>query len=56
MTSPDKFRAEEARQLDDQMLKDRYGVVRTTVDHFHVGSYRYTSLKDAIAESRRRSA
>ena len=31
----------------------RRGIVRVTVDQFEVGGYRYTSLKDAIAQSNR---
>lgn len=55
MTSPDELTAEEARKLDDKTLEDRYGIVRTTVDCFHVGPYRYTSLEDAMAEGKRRA-
>ena len=31
----------------------RRGIVRVTVDQFEVGGYRYTSLKDAFAQSGR---
>ena len=34
----------------------RRGIVRVTVDQFEVGGYRYTSLKDAIAQSDRAGA
>ena len=34
----------------------RRGIVRVTVDQFEVGGYRYTSLKDAIAQSDRELA
>jgi hypothetical protein len=34
----------------------RRGIVRVTVDQFEVGGYRYTSLKDAIAQSDREAA
>ncbi len=34
----------------------RRGIVRVSVDQFEVGGYRYTSLKDAIAQSDRASA
>jgi hypothetical protein len=34
----------------------RRGIVRVSVDQFEVGGYRYTSLKDAIAQSDREPA
>jgi hypothetical protein len=34
----------------------RRGIVRVSVDQFEVGGYRYTSLKDAIAQSDREAA
>ncbi len=34
----------------------RRGIVRVSVDQFEVGGYRYTSLKDAIAQSDRTGA
>ena len=34
----------------------RRGIVRVSVDQFEVGGYRYTSLKDAIAQSDRAGA
>ncbi|MEQ8967484.1 MAG: hypothetical protein RID91_16845 [Azospirillaceae bacterium] len=35
---------------------DELGIRRTTVDYFHVGEYRYTSLRDAIAAAKRLSS
>jgi hypothetical protein len=34
----------------------RRGIVRTSVDQFEVGGYRYSSLKDAMAQSDRAHA
>lgn len=34
----------------------RRGIVRVSVDQFEVGGYRYTSLKDAIAQANREAA
>jgi hypothetical protein len=34
----------------------RRGITRLSVDQFEVGGYRYTSLKDAIAQSDRSGA
>jgi len=30
-----------------------HGVKRVPVDYFHVGGYRYTDMKDAIAQAKR---
>jgi len=30
-----------------------YGIKRIPVDYFHVGEFRYTSLKDAVAQAKR---
>lgn len=35
---------------------DKYGITCIPVDYFHVGQYRYTHLKDAIAEAERQLA
>ena len=39
---------------NDEMLK--YGISRVPVDYFHYKDFRYTALKDAVAEARRRAA
>lgn len=31
----------------------RYGIVLVPVDYFHYGKFRYTNLKDAIAQAKR---
>jgi hypothetical protein len=33
----------------------RYGITRVPADYYHYGAFRYTSLKDAIAEAKRAS-
>lgn len=33
----------------------RYGITRVRVDYYHYGAFRYTNLKDAIAEAKRAS-
>ena len=40
-------------RLSDQDLLERYGISRTPADYFHYGQYRYTNLKDAIAQAER---
>lgn len=31
----------------------KYGITRVPVDYFHYGDFRYTSLKDAVAQAKR---
>lgn len=31
----------------------RYGIVLVPVDYFHYGKFRYTNLKDAVAQAKR---
>lgn len=49
MSSPEQLRNIEA----DQGMMDRYGIIRVPADYFLYGQYRYTNLKDAIAQARR---
>lgn len=37
--------------IDDQEMT-KYGIIRVPVDHFHFGDFRYTNLKDAIAQAK----
>lgn len=37
--------------MDEQMA--RYGISRVPADQFHYKSYRYSNLRDAIAQARR---
>jgi len=37
--------------MDEQMA--RYGIRRVPADQFHYKSYRYSNLRDAIAQARR---
>jgi hypothetical protein len=39
--------------VSDLELMERYGITRTPADYFHYGQYRYTSLKDAVAQAER---
>jgi hypothetical protein len=45
--------SETPTRLSDQDLLERYGISRTPADYFHYGQYRYTNLKDAIAQAER---
>lgn len=31
----------------------KYGITRVPVDYFHFGGFRYTNLKDAVAQAKR---
>lgn len=31
----------------------RYGITRVPVDYYHYGAFRYSSLKDAVAQAKR---
>lgn len=42
------------RTLDGEMQK--YGIKRIPVDCFHINGFRYTDLKDAVAQAKRMSA
>jgi len=37
--------------IDEQEMT-KYGIIRVPVDYFHFGNFRYTSLKDAIAQAK----
>ena len=39
--------------VSDLELMERHGITRTPADYFHYGQYRYTSLKDAMAQAER---
>lgn len=39
--------------LEDEQEMERYGIIRIPVDYFHYGRYRYTNVRDAIAEAKR---
>ncbi|HEY0626979.1 MAG TPA: hypothetical protein VGD10_09620 [Allosphingosinicella sp.] len=41
-------------EMDAQMKK--HGIIRVPADYFEYGGYRYTNLKDAVAEALRRHA
>lgn len=44
---------DEANPMSDLELMEKYGINRTPADYFHYGQYRYTNLKDAIAQAER---
>src|SRR5579871_5397790 len=40
----------------DAEVADGFGITRVSVEYFHYGEYRYTSLEDAIAQAKRDQA
>jgi len=40
---------------DETKEMAKYGIIRTPVDYFYYGTYRYTDLKDAIAQAKRQT-
>ena len=32
---------------------EKFGITRVAVDYFHCGDFRYTNLKDAVAQAKR---
>jgi hypothetical protein len=51
---------EEVRKSETEKAQERemreYGVTRTSNDYFHVDGFRYTALKDAVAQAKRPKA
>lgn len=47
--SPDRL-----PDLDEELRK--YGITRVRVEYFEVNGYRYSTVRDAIAESKRHNA
>lgn len=45
------FQSNEEKDLERQMRE--FGVKRVPVDYFYVDGFRYTDLKDAIAQAKR---
>lgn len=52
MTAP-SGPAEPVDVAGDAALMARHGITRTTVHHYFVDGFRYTSLADALAQARR---
>jgi hypothetical protein len=44
---------DESAERADRELMDRYGIVRVPADYFMYRGYRYSNLKDAVAQVER---
>lgn len=47
----DMARKDDEKGLEAEMRK--YGIRRVPVDYFHINGFRYTDLKDAVAQAKR---
>ncbi|MGC8534195.1 MAG: hypothetical protein ACP5QR_01540 [Rhizomicrobium sp.] len=45
--------ARSTTKATDAEEMERYGIVLIPVDYFHFGNFRYTRLKDAVAQAKR---
>ena len=44
----------EAKQLsEEEAIMAKYGITRVQIDYYHLGSFRYKSLNDAVAQAKR---
>lgn len=42
------------KRLEAEMRE--YGITRVPIDYFHINGFRYTDLKDAVAQAKRMKA
>ena len=53
MTTADPKDSKTAPTAEDTEEMVKFGITRVSVDYFHCGNFRYTNLKDAIAQAKR---
>ncbi|PAX08837.1 hypothetical protein [Sphingomonas lenta] len=53
MTSSTPAEPSHVAHDDMEAALKQHGIVRVPADTFHYGGYRYTNIKDAIAEAKR---
>jgi hypothetical protein len=53
MASADRKEACPAISAEAVEEMAKYGINRVPVDYFHYGDFRYTNLKDAVAQAKR---
>ena len=56
MTDENRNNTHSTMGVDDIKEMQKFEITRTPVDYFYVGKYRYTDLKDAIAQARRQNS
>ena len=53
MTTQRTDEAHQAKASDTEQEMAKYGITCVPVDYFHLGDFRYTNLKDAVAQAKR---
>lgn len=53
MASADRKESPPAISSEAAEEMAKYGITRVPVDYFYCGDFRYTSLKDAVAQAKR---
>jgi len=53
MTTQRTDETHQANTSDTKQEMAKYGITCVPVDYFHLGDFRYTNLKDAVAEAKR---
>ena len=53
MASENPEKSDPAITVEDTKAMEKYGITRVPVDYFRLGEFRYTNLRDAIAQARR---
>ena len=53
MASADSKNLSLSLSSTDARTMETYGITRVPVDYFYFGGFRYTNLKDAVAEAKR---
>ena len=53
MASTDRKESPPAINSEASEEMAKYGITRVPVDYFHCGDFRYTNLKDAVAQAKR---
>lgn len=56
MTEENPDKAHSSMSADDTKEMQKFGITRTPINYFYVGKYRYTDVKDAIAQARRQNS
>lgn len=56
MTSTEQTPVTSTLSTDETVEMTKHGITHATIDYFYCGDYRYTDLKDAIAQARRQAA
>ncbi len=53
MTSADQDKSNPSMSPEAAEEMAKYGITRVPADYFRLGEYRYTNLKDAVAQAKR---